>query len=194
MVGASRSATMRSSSAATGPKPCGRCAGSLAVQAAIRSHTECGTPALPQRLQIQRLVQDAVEDPLDRVAADRLRAGDQLEQQDAERVDIHLLGDALPGHLLRRHVVRRAQHVPGARHLHSLRSWRCRNPSASPRRRRLMWMFSGLMSRWMIFWRVDVFQRARHLQRDLQFAASGRRCGRSGWRGAGLRRAGTPSP
>jgi hypothetical protein len=31
-----------------------------------------------------------------------------------KRVDIHLLGDVLAGHLLGRHVIRRAQHVAGA--------------------------------------------------------------------------------
>ena len=81
-------------------------------------------------IKIERLVEDAVEDALDGVTRNRLRAGHQFEQHHAEGVDVHLLGDVLAGDLLRRHVIGRAEHVAGACHGEALRFSRCRNPSA----------------------------------------------------------------
>src|ERR1022692_2384502 len=75
---------------------------------------------LNHRLHVQRFVEDAVEDALYAVAGNRFRAGHQFEQQDAKRVNIHLLGDVGAGYLLGRHIIWRPQNIAGPRHLQAL--------------------------------------------------------------------------
>ena len=97
---------------------------------------------LTHRFDIHRLVQDLVEEPLDRFAGDGLGAGEHLEQHDAERVDIGGFGDLLAEHLLGRHVIRRSERKSGLGHrqafgfgdaeIHQLRFAALRRDGRSP--------------------------------------------------------------
>ena len=60
-------------------------------------------------------MQDLVEDLLDALGLGRPRPGDQLEQQDAEGVNIDLRRGGHATDLLGRHVIRRSQREPGPR-------------------------------------------------------------------------------
>src|ERR1017187_5245237 len=62
-VGASSSVIARSSSAQTAPNPCGRSAGFLAVQPAIRWQTDGGTPASYSGSIFNGSLQKALEKP-----------------------------------------------------------------------------------------------------------------------------------
>ena len=83
------------------------------------------------------------------------RPGEQLVEQDAERVDVGRRRDRLAPHLLRRRVLRRQRpreaRSPRRRRLVAssvAAASRCRSRAASPRPSAVTRMFEGLRSRW----------------------------------------------
>src|SRR5688572_13412228 len=72
-----------------------------------------GYAGLPQWLNLQRLVKNNIEEPLERVPRYGLQASEQLVEHHAERVNVDELCNRLSQHLLGRHVIRRAEREPG---------------------------------------------------------------------------------
>src|SRR5262245_49876487 len=68
-----------------------------------------GYPPLFQRIDVDRFLKNLEKDLIDGISGVRLRARQQLEQQNPEGIYIHKLGDFFSSHLLRSHVIWRSQ-------------------------------------------------------------------------------------
>ncbi len=94
-----------------GAKPCGRSAASLRVTSRHQLDHRLGHSRALQWRHVQRDIQNAVEDPVHRIRHEDFLPRQQFEQQNPERIDIHLAGELLAPHLFGRHVVGRPQHI-----------------------------------------------------------------------------------
>ena len=133
-----------------------RCSGSLAIARAAIAASAFGTAGSTLFASGGSCCSTASRDLVQRLAAERLRVGEQLVEDDAEREHVGAPVGRLLAHLLGRHVVGRA----GAecRRIAAVaagaRCGRCRSRAPRGCVRPTMKMLAGLMSRWITPLRV----------------------------------------